>query len=301
MDGAMGSAKGGRSWGRRVIPVLVGLVCAYVLWCAMMYFSQDRLLFPRHFAGPATQGLPSDPAIEQLWIEPEPGVRVEAWLVPAVGASDEPRPLVVFFHGNGELIEHALGVAGVYRRLGANVLLPEYRGYGRSGGHPSEQAIAEDAKRFLEMAIARGGVDPRRIIYHGRSLGGGVACALAARRLPAAMVLESTFVSVASIARKYLVPLFLLKNPFHNDRVLRTFDGPVLIMHGRQDGIVPVSNGRRLHAMARNSAYVEIDAGHNNFPPDWNWYERTIDEFLGAQALADGVTPARAASETAGP
>ena len=302
MDGLSEGASRGRRWRRRVIGVIVGLVVIYSIWCGALYFTQERLLFPRHFAGPATSGLPSDPFIEQLWIEPEPGVRVEAWLVraPDDEGNTGPRPLIVYFHGNGELIEHALGVAGVYRRLGVNVLLPEYRGYGRSGGRPSEKAIVGDAERFVAMALQRDGVDPARVIYHGRSLGGGVACTLAARRSATALVLESTFTSVASMARKYLVPMFLLRSPFQSDRVLRTYTAPVLIMHGRQDGIIPVTHGRRLHEMAAGSTYVEVDAGHNNFPPDWNWYEQQLGDFLAAHGFIEGVTSSRVASETAG-
>lgn len=275
--------------------IVLGLVAAlYIGWCAMLFFSQDRLIFPARFAGPASAGMPNEKGIEQLWLEPEPGVRVEAWLVRAPRAEGEAgaRPLAVFFHGNAELIEFDLDVARMYRRLGFDVLMPEYRGYGRSTGVPGERAIAEDALALIAMAVERGGIDEDRIVYHGRSIGGGVACAVAARTerfRPAAMVLESTFVSVARMTRRYGVPSFLVKHPFRNDRALAAFEGPVLLMHGSDDRIVPAWHSRRLHEIARRSTLVEVEAGHNNFPPDWGWFEGEVGAFLrGAGVVGSG-------------
>ena len=264
----------------------------YGLWCALLYFTQERLIFPRHFAGPATPGLPREPFIESWWIEPVPGQRVEAWFVRAPAGDERrgaPTPLTLFFHGNGELIEHSLDLAAMYRSWGFHVLVVEYRGYGRSGGKPGQRAIVADARTFLDRALARDDVDADRVIYHGRSLGAGVACALLATRKPAALVIESAFASVPAMARRYLVPTLLVRHPFRNDRALADFDCPVLIMHGRRDGIVPVSHGRRLHEIASRSVYVEVNAGHNDFPPDWRGYERKIRDFLSRENVVPGA------------
>jgi hypothetical protein len=147
------------------------------------------------------------------------------------------------------------------------VFLPEYRGYGRSAGAPSEAAIVEDFVEFHERLVARPDVDASRIVYHGRSLGGGAVCSLARVRPPAAMILQSTFESVPAVARRYLVPRFLVLDPFDNLEVVRSMDARLLVIHGRRDTTIPFAHGRTLSSAARNGRLVAYDAGHNDCPP----------------------------------
>jgi len=166
--------------------------------------------------------------------------------------------------------------------MGFAVLLPEYRGYGRSDGEPSQAAIVEDAVYFFDQVVENKNIDKRRIVYHGVSLGGGVAGQLARHRPPTAMILQSTFANIAEMAWQYAAPPFLARHPFYTDRVLADLDRPVLIFHGSEDRIIPVENGRRLDRVARNSRYVEYQCGHNNFPGRGNGikYEEAIKGFL---------------------
>jgi hypothetical protein len=197
----------------------------------------------------------------------EGGGEVVAWFLPVPGAvAEDPAPVVIFFHGNAEIIDHQHTIVEGYHRLGCSVLLPEYRGYGRSAGKPGEEAIVADAVHFHDELVRRPEVDEARIVIHGRSLGGGPAAQLAARRGPRALILESTFSSAAAMAHKYLVPAFLVKHPFRTDRVLETLDAPVLIFHGFGDDIIPVSHGRRLRDIALRGTYVEYPCAHNDFP-----------------------------------
>lgn len=229
------------------------------------------------------------PNIERLWLNVDDATRVEAWLVKPQRPTVGPNPAVIFFHGNAETIDDSVGHAEIYTKLGYAVLLPEYRGYGRSGGSPSQAAIRSDMGRFYDLLHARSDIDPSRIIYHGRSLGGGVACDLARSRPPAGMILESTFTSVASFCWGFGVPPFLCRNPFHSDDVVQALDRPLLIVHGAEDNIVPVSHGRTLRDLARHGTYLEMAGRHNDFPQDWFRYEREIGAFV-----AD--VPARAPS-----
>jgi fermentation-respiration switch protein FrsA (DUF1100 family) len=255
------------------------VVIAYPVWCGGLYFMQNRILYPTGVLGNVAARAPA--GVEPIWIEPRPGVRVEAWLVKPKGAAPGAKlPLAVFFHGNAETIDDSIGHAEVYTGHGWAALLPEYRGYGRSGGSPNQRALTADAVAFYDAVAARPDIDASRVVLHGRSLGGGVACAVAAKRPCAGLILESTFTSVASFCWGMAVPPVLCGNPYHNDRVVEKLDVPVLVMHGTLDEIIPVAHGRKLKELARHGSYLEMPAGHNNFPPDFAAYERAVRAFL---------------------
>lgn len=249
-----------------VLRFLRSALIIYIVWGGTLYFMQDRILFPAYAAGP-----PSPLKFNYATVELERNVpdvgRVAAWFVPAhLATAAAPAPLVVFFHGNAELIDHQHDMIQHYRNMGCNVLLPEYRGYGRSAGHPSEAGILDDAEYFLAEALKRPDVDPKRLVIHGRSLGGGPAALLAMKHQPVVMVLESTFTSAAAMAGKYFVPSFLVKNKFHVDDAVAALDIPILMFHGTTDDIIPIEHGRRLRDLAKRGKYVEYACRHNDFP-----------------------------------
>ena len=105
---------------------------------------------------------------------------------------------------------------------------------------------SETFTRAYDKLAARPDVDPARIVFFGRSLGGGAVCDLAAKRPAAALILMSCFTSVRSFAIRYLAPSFLIRDPFDNLAVVRDFSGPVLVIHGDADTIVPFQFGQRL-------------------------------------------------------
>jgi len=264
--------------------LLTVLALAYLGWCALAYLIQDRVIFPRVTVEGGRP--PAGYGAEQLWVEADDAVRVEAWFLPGRGRSGaSPGAAVIFAHGNGELIDDGFSWIATYRDLGVSLLLPEYRGYGRSGGSPSQNAIVADMERFYDTLVGRPEVDADRIVFHGRSLGGGVVAALAARRRPRAMVLESTFTSVTAMWTRALLPPFLCRNPFPTDEVMARYGGPVLLFHGTRDEVIPVRHGRRLHEIIPHVTYVEMPAGHNDFPPDPEAYWAAIAEFFRANGL----------------
>lgn len=256
-----------------LVGTFVGLLgLAYAVGCSF----QEKLIFPISYANQHTQPVPQ--GVESLWLTADDGARVEAWFIPAAGPG--PHPLIIFFHGNGELIDTNLDIADLYHPWGVSVLLAEYRGYGRTQGEPSQSAIVADMQRFHDLMAARPDIDPTRIAYHGRSLGGGVASALAAERKPAALILESTFTSLAALARSRGLLESLCRHPFRTDRVLPTLARPVLILHGAQDELIDPSHGRTLHSLTPDSQYVELPGHHNDFPGDRPAYITAIRTFL---------------------
>jgi hypothetical protein len=241
-----------------------------VMYNVSFYLNQDRLIFPLSHAPEPLDELPFENTV--ILEKMNRDGLVQAWLVPAAAASaDQPAPAVLYFHGNAEIIDHQHRIVNRYNDLGISVLLVEYRGYGRSTGKPSQAGILDDALAFHQRLGQRDDVDADRIFYHGRSLGGGVAAALADKQSPKALVLESTFASMALLTDHYSVPSFLLKHPFRSDRVLRRAEFPVLVFHGVSDVITPVGEARTLNKIAQKHGrvldYVEMPGGHNAFPP----------------------------------
>lgn len=274
-----------RGWQR----ILIHAAVIYIVWCAVLYFYQDYMLFPADLAPQPFALEKYDPSTVVIKRQIDAG-EVVAWYIPPLPRfRDKPAPLLVFCHGNAEIIDYQPHIVNGYQKLGFALLMPEYRGYGRSAGKPSERGIVEDAVFFFDEALKQPDVDAGRIVLHGRSMGGGVAAGIAAQRKPAALVLESSFVSVVAMARRYFAPWFLAKNPFRVDRVVSSLDVPVLVMHGTQDEIIPVSHGRKLRDIGRRVTYHEYPCGHNDFPGDENEerYWQDVEQFLHAAGVLD--------------
>lgn len=256
--------------------LLAGVILALVLGVTWL---SRAMLFPREMVRAVPSAL-ATPGLERMWLETDEG-RVEAWLLPGDGVSaDRPGPAVVFAHGNAELIDHWPELLARYRRLGVSVVLPEYRGYGRSAGRPSEDAIRADLRALHARLAAHALVDEGHLVYHGRSLGGGAVCTLLEAHPPRALVLESTFTSVPDVAASMFVPSFLIVDRFDNERAVRGYAGPVLVFHGLSDRVIPVEHGRRLASLSRSAELVLYESGHNDLPPPGADYWPRIERFL---------------------
>lgn len=259
---------------------MIYLLAIYLTWLVIGCSLQRSILFPRSMAGgPGPAAIPED--VEVFFIDSPQG-RVEGWFIPGDGVSAEaPGPIVIFAHGNAELIDHWPDGLRGYTRMGVSVLLPEFRGYGRSAGDPSQHAIGQDYKQFYDHVIERPEVDPSRVVLHGRSVGGGVAAQLASDRPSAALILQSTPSSIKRIAARFLVPWFLVRDPFDSVRVVKDYKHPVLVMHGSADQIIPPSHADRLAQAATNpgSRLILYDVDHNTLPPA-RAYWSDIERFL---------------------
>ena len=256
-----------------VVRVVRSAVILYLAWGVTLFFMQPRMLYLPDLAG---GGMRDDEigALEQReglvrhWIERE-GARTEAWLLRASTAAPS-RGLVAITHGNAELIDHLLDDARQWRRMGFDVVLPEYRGYGRSTGSPSQDGIVGDTLAAIDWALAQTG--RRALVLHGRSLGTGVAMQVAARLgevgSPHGLelaVLEAPFTSIASYAPRYGLPPFIVRDPYRTDEVLPVLACPVLILHTRDDEVVPIAHARALASLApARITLVEFDGSHNS-------------------------------------
>lgn len=263
--------------------LLINLVVVLALAAGGLYVMQPTMVFlpSRELAAtPADWGLEH----EDVWLQTEDGVRIHGWYLPHPGA----RRVLLFFHGNAGNISHRQTSLEIFHRLGINLLILDYRGYGRSEGRPSEAGLYRDARAAWDYLVGLRGVAPSDIIVFGRSLGGAVAAQLASRVQPGALILESTFSSARDLAREiYPILSWLIVPCFDFDTVERlgAASCPVLVVHSRDDEIIPFALGRRVFEAAREpKAFHELRGDHNGgflfSQPD---YERALAGFLSDQ------------------
>ena len=275
---------------RRVVRLVFIALVLYAAYLTIMYRAQDSMIFLVQRVPEAQATLPPPSGFERVMIDGPGGLQHESWCFAAPGASAEhPAPMVIFFHGNADMIDWLADRAREYAALGCSTLLVEYPGYRANPGKPSEQSTVEEGVRAVELMRARAGVDANRIVLHGMSLGTGVAAQVAARTGPAALVLDSPFTSVASFAAAYLVPPSIVKHPFRTDRVLASLSCPILIIHGTRDTIIPIEQGRTLATLNPRADFVELDAGHLDLDRVPEAYWGPIRGFLAKAGVIDGA------------
>jgi len=253
------------TWKRVALMVGRTALAAYLIACLFLYLAQGWILF---LPADEVDRTPADVDLEfeELRLATVDGETVHGWFVPAADADG---PVILFCHGNAGNVSHRVHLARWFHDEGFAFCLWDYRGYGESTGSPGEEGTYRDADAVWEHLVDARRIDPARIVVHGKSLGGGVASYLAETRDPAGLVLESTFTSVPDIAlEKYRIfPVHLLaRHVYPNEERLATIDRPVLILHSRDDRIVPVHHGEALHAAAPQSELVLFGGGHNYGP-----------------------------------
>ena len=211
--------------------------------------------------------LPTTPqtTYEEVAVATEDGERLHAWWIPA---AERPIGHVLFCHGNGGNISDRVLHAALLHRAGLDVLLFDYRGYGRSTGRASEEGTYRDARAARAALLGRREVDAGRVLYVGESLGGAVAIALAHEAPPAGVVLVSTFTSVRDMARRHypFVPAAAVPDAYPSLRLIRDLRAPLLVLHGDRDDLVPLMFGQELYDAAPEPKRMHVltGVGHND-------------------------------------
>jgi fermentation-respiration switch protein FrsA (DUF1100 family) len=257
----------------------------------LLFLTQARLIFlpQREF-----DALPSDygMAVEEAMVAAADGVRIHLWFLPAA----RPRGTVLFCHGNAGNISHRLDTARIFLDLDMNVLLFDYRGYGRSEGRPSEPGIHLDTAAAWDWLTRERGVNPAEVVVVGRSLGGAPATRLAgsADPPPRALILESVFSSIPDMAAAHypVYPPWLSRIVLPTARLVRDVHVPLLAIHSREDEIVPFRLGEKVFAAANTpKTFRELRGDHNHcYFLDEPAYRRILAEFLAS--LDQGKAPA---------
>jgi fermentation-respiration switch protein FrsA (DUF1100 family) len=261
-------------------PRVKGIAGALVRRCGITRpLLHSLLFFPSRAIAttPAAAGLQFD----DVTFEADDGVRLHGWWVPARA------PVLghmLLCHGNAGNVGDRVAHVALLAARGFDVLAFDYRGYGRSGGRPSEPGTHRDARAARGALLRRPGVDGARVGYLGESLGAAVALALALELPPAGLVLQSAFTSIRDMARLHypMIPRSLVPDAYPSLRLISGLTVPLLVLHGERDEIVPALHGEALFDAAPDPKRLEVfaGAGHNDLiaraGPEWasaiaNW------------------------------
>jgi len=256
------------------------LVAVYVCVLILVVIFQARLLyFPerRLIATPGEVDLP----FEEVHFWTQDGVILSGWFIEA----EKPRGVVLFCHGNAGNISHRLDSIAIFHRLGLSTFIFDYRGYGESQGSISEEGAYQDVEAAWSYLVKIRETAPDEIIVFGRSLGGAVASHLAKNHNPKGLIIESSFTSVPDLAADLypFIPVrFLLRIKYETVKNLKFVNCPVLIVHSRDDDIIPFTHGRRLFDAAMPpKEFLEISGSHNEgFVASGRYYVAGLNAFI---------------------
>jgi len=250
-------------WWRLALSVVRIVVLVYVGFGALIFFFQSYLVY--HPSG-ELDATPSDAGLnfEDVFLTAEDGTKIHAWYVPRRGAETT----LLFCHGNAGNISHRLPTLETFHHLGLNVLIFDYRGYGRSEGKPTEAGTYQDVAAAWDYLVQARGKRPGRIIVFGCSLGGAVAAHLAHEHTPGALILESTFTSAPDLGARlypFLPVRWLCRYSYDTRAIVGEIRCPILVIHSRDDDIVPFEFGQALFdAAGDDKQFLEIHGSHNS-------------------------------------
>ncbi len=262
-----------------IVKIIICVIFIFFAISLFLFFLQNKMVF--HPLSEIST-LPSDIGLDfqDLHLNTSDSISINAWFVPVYGSLKT----ILFCHGNAGNISHRLDSINIFHKLGYNVLIFDYRGYGKSEGNPSEKGTYLDGDVAYEHLLKKG-IAERDIVIFGRSLGGAVAADLASRKKPAGLILESTFTSISDMAATFypfLPTKLLCKIKYNTIAKVKKIQCPTLIIHSPRDEIIPFQMGQKLYETASQPKYfLEIRGSHNDgYVDSGELYENGLKTFL---------------------
>jgi len=240
--------------------VLFSLLIFFILY--LKYYEKGGIYFPIKEIDltPKEIGL----EFEDVYFFSSDGTKLNGWYVLA----KKSRATVLFCHGNAGNISHRIEVIDMFFRLGLDVFIFDYRGYGRSQGNPSEKGLYLDAQSAYKYLIDKRNMDEESIVVYGKSLGANVAIELCSKVRPAALISESAFTSAAEMCKKlfpFLPIKWFITIKYDALSKIKKINAPKLIIHSEDDEIIPFQHGRRLFEIAPEpKEFYKMHGGHND-------------------------------------
>ncbi len=247
---------------------------------ALMYFQQSHMIF---FPTTKLEQTPVNWGFEyeEANFNTKDDIQLHGWYIPQAKSEH----VLLFFHGNAGNISHRRESIEIFHRLGLNVLIIDYRGYGQSKGKPSEQGLYRDATAAWHYLTEQKGFKPDQIIIFGRSLGGAVAAKLTTDVQARGLILESTMSSARDFAKqafKLLARLVVMRYDFDTAEYLRHINVPVLVLHSPDDEIMPFQLGKKVFESAHQpKQFIRMRGDHNNgFYQSQPEYEQQLSKWI---------------------
>jgi uncharacterized protein len=246
--------------------LLLAGIGAYAAICTYVYYAQSGLLYFPNMPGRALVATPENIGLsyQDVEFETEDGIHLHGWYIP----SDEAKATLLFFHGNAGNISHRLESIEIFHHLRLNVFIIDYRGYGQSEGKVTEKGTYRDAEAAWHYLNSTRAIDAQEIIIFGRSLGASIAAWLASQHTPAALIIESGFTSVPSMAQRLypLLPVrWLTYFKYDTRRYVKNIACPVMVAHSKSDEIIAYDEGREIFdAAPEPKQFLEMRGGHND-------------------------------------
>ena len=263
-----------------LLKIFIILIAAYLGILGLVYLGQGMMIY---FPDYNITGTPDDIglAYKDAVFTTTDNVRITGWYIPATPE----RGTVLFCHGNAGNISTWLNRIALFNKMNLSVMVFDYRGYGRSGGSPSENGTYLDAQAAWDYLIDTREKLPARCIIYGHSLGGAIAAETALRNNPAGLVIESSFTSVPEMgARIYpWLPIRLIaRYQYATIDKISLIKCPKLIIHSPTDETIPFEYGQALYQKAfEPKTFLQIQGDHNNgFISSGKTYSNGLKSFL---------------------
>lgn len=275
---------------KSAVRITLGVLIGATLF---LVFSEKRLIYypaAEIDVTPKALGLP----FEDVTIEVEPGVTIHGWFIKA--ATEPSVATVLFSHGNAGNIADRLDRVLRLREIGADFLLYDYRGFGRSSGSPDEEGTYRDGRAAYDYLVKGRGLDPARLILMGESLGCAISIQLAIERKAAGLALEAPFASIAHMANAIypFLPLgAFIRTRYENVKKIPQLKMPLFLVQGTNDEVIPVAQGKMVFdAAPPPKQYLAIEGAHHNdvYVVGGAGYRRALSDFI-ARAVPSPAAP----------
>lgn len=260
-----------------VSSTLLYIIGGYILLLIIVYLVQERFIFKPE---KLTQDFAYkyDVPFKELFFDVEEGVRINGLHF----TCDKPLGLILYFHGNTRSIKGWAKYAKDFARYKYDVVLVDYRGFGKSTGKRSEKDMLNDMQ-FVYDSLAVQYTDHHMIVY-GRSLGSGFAAKIASDNKPRYLILDAPYFSFTKALQRFLpiLPMrFLLRYHLRTDKWIKHVNCHTYILHGTKDWLIPISNSEKLQALNPTKiTLIRIKGGGHNNLPSFNEYHNILRDIL---------------------
>lgn len=251
-------------------------VILYALILIMMYFFQEKIIF-KPTTLPQNYVFTIDVPFEEIYLNGTENGKIHSLLL----KSESSKGLIVYYHGNRAGLERWSKIVTYFVRKNYDVLVMDYRGYGKSTGKRTEEILYKDAQ--LVYNYAKTIYPEEKISVYGRSLGSGLATYIGSKNSPHQLILETPYHSFVDVVRSWfkLVPKFLMNYQMNSYQYIKNVKCKTTIFHGTEDKVVPLSSAQKLFKEASQSKeFILIETAHHSNIGEFEKYHQKINEIL---------------------